>query len=75
MDLLIKIPGPLNPAAYLKVQNLSKKVQNLKWPPWRFDKNLRPEGGLYGRAGLIQIGNLELQLLVGVIIDPTGKQG
>ena len=46
LDLLIKIPGPLNPAAYWKVHNFfkrskicPKKVQNLK-PPRRFDEHI-----------------------------------
>ena len=50
VDLLIKIPGPLNPAAYRKVQTKFKrakicqkrsKISNtLPPPPWKFDKNI-----------------------------------
>ena len=46
VDLLIKIPGPLNPAAYWKVHNFFKrskigqKGQKSQMPPWRFDTNI-----------------------------------
>ena len=68
VDVLIKIPGPLNPAAYWKVHNLfkrskicQKRSKNLKSPPWKFDKNI-PECIALHRYYQYQVNNHSLYL-------------